>query len=125
MTIKMSKIATPIAEYSKISSKFKGGVSSPVGMLASFAEGFLEKCSGVFIDSKAVRGGCSDSEVIVCGSESDVCSEAVVNESCGGGERVFGALSPCEGGFEAGIGRGREGVVGGDSLSKLDVCDTT
>jgi hypothetical protein len=128
MTIMMSKIATTIAEYSKISSKFKGGVSSLVGMLASFAEGFLGKSSGVSVDSKPVRGGCSDSKVVVCGPEPNVCTEAVASESCEGSERVVGsALSPCEGGpgVEARIGGGREGVVGGDILSKLDVCGTT
>ena len=83
-----------------------------MGVLASFAEGFLGK-SGVSLDSVAVRGGCDDSEEVVCVSRFGVCAEAVDSVSRGGGERVVEVM-----------GGGREGVVGGDTLSKLDVCVT-
>ena len=127
----MSKTTTPIAEYSKISSKSKGGgLSSLVDVLASFAEGFLGNSMGS-VDSEVVRGRrAGDLEVVVCESRSrpvNVCTEeAVVCESCGDSEFkcVVGTLSICEDGLEV-IGGGREGVVGGDALSKLDVCGTT
>ena len=90
MTIIMSKITTPIAEYSKISSKLKGGEPSLVDVLASFAEGLLEK-SGKSVE--VVRGRDDDSEVVVVRSRSGVRIEAVVNESCVGNEKVVGTLS--------------------------------
>ena len=90
MTIIMSKITTPIAEYNKISSKLKGGEASPVDVLASFAEALLEK-SGV-LSVGVVR----ERDEVVVGkstSRSGVCIEAVVSESCGGSEGVVGTLS--------------------------------
>ena len=112
MTITMSKITTPIAEYSKMSSKLRGGeLSSPADGLASFAEGFFER-SGVSFE--VVRGRCGDSGtvVVVCGSRSDICEGFPVT------------WSTCEGAVEV-IGGGREGIVGGGVLSKFDVCSTT
>ena len=85
MTIIISTITTPIAKYSKISSKLKNGESSLVDVSATFAERLLEE-SGISVEAvlRGSRGG--DSKVVVREPNSDV----VVIEFCGCSKGVVG-----------------------------------